>query len=170
MTYYCEMCGREITSERLARTVVVEGATIRVCLSCYQRLLKQGKVQEIKTVSKPVGTRKRFGERRVSRRIFYEEYEVVQDYAKRIREARTRMGWSTKVLAEKVREKENVIRRIEAGRLVPPIDLARRLERVLHIKLLEPVVEETTYRTRSSDKDYFTIGDLIRIKTSRDKQ
>ncbi len=164
---YCELCGRLIPTKSLAKTVVLEGATLTICLNCYQRLVRQGRVREVRQeTSKSARSTRRssYRSRRVPKRILYEEYEVVPDYAKRIREARMRMGWSTKVLAEKVREKENVIKRIEAGRLVPSIELARRLERVLRIKLLEPVVEETSYTAESTSEDYYTIGDLIRIK------
>ncbi len=170
MPCYCELCGREVFDERQCRTVVVEGAVLRVCPQCYNRLVKQGKAVEYRVTVMPrqtIRTRTR-KPRSIPKRILMEEYEVVPDYAKRIRQARERMGWSTRVLAEKVREKENVIKRIEAGRLTPSIELARRLERVLHIRLLEPVVDEYSgYSRGSGEEDYFTIGDLIKIKTSK---
>lgn len=172
MQYYCELCGREVNDVRMIKTIVIEGAVLRVCPQCYNRLIKQGKVREhrqsITTSPQIPRERTRRKVRRIPKRLLMEEYEVVSDYAKRIRQARERMGWSTRVLAERVREKENVIKRIEAGRLIPSIELARKLERVLHIKLLEPVVDEYTgYTSSRSDEDYFTIGDLIKIKTSK---
>ncbi len=176
MSLYCELCGRLVTDERMLKTVVVEGAVLHVCIYCYRRLAKQGKIMEekplarkyvsksrVKSVQKTVGGRTMVRKSRIP----YEEYEIVPDYAKRIREARMRMGWSTKVLADKVREKENVIKRIESGKLMPSIELARRLERILHIKLLEPVVEETTYTGSKGGEDYFTIGDLIRVSKKK---
>ena len=101
--------------------------------------------------------------RTVSREV--EEYEVVEDYSVRIRRARERLGWSRKVLAEKVRVSENVIRRIEDGSLMPTIDLARRLEKVLGIKLLEPVVDEY-YESSTSKRRYeeLTLGDIAEIR------
>lgn len=158
--------------ERLCKTVVVEGAVLRVCPSCYNRLVKKGGVetrseQPLYRQSKPSSRERKWARMRIPRRLLEEEFDLVPDYGKRIREARQRLGWSTKVLAEKVREKENVIKRIEAGRLKPSIDLARRLERVLHIKLLEPIVEESSGMSSRSDEDYFTIGDLIKIKSGK---
>ncbi len=172
MPCYCELCGREVVNERQCKTVVIEGAVLKICPRCYSRLINQGKVKEYKP---PITTSTQEPKRRIRRkprsipkRLLMEEYEVVPDYAKRIKQARERMGWSTRVLAERVREKENVIKRIEAGRLTPSIELARRLEKVLHIKLLEPIVDEFSgYSSHESDEDYFTIGDLIRIKTSK---
>ncbi|WFO75607.1 TIGR00270 family protein [Desulfurococcaceae archaeon MEX13E-LK6-19] len=175
MPCYCEMCGREIPDERLCKTIVVEGALLRVCPSCYSRLAKQKHAVEQKPIQSSRAsslTRNREREKkwvraRIPKRLLEEEFDIVPDYGRRIREARQRLGWSTKVLAEKVREKENVIKRIESGKLKPSIDLARRLEKVLHIKLLEPVVEESTDISFKGDEDYFTIGDLIKIKSSK---
>ncbi|MCD6488832.1 MAG: TIGR00270 family protein [Desulfurococcales archaeon] len=176
MPYYCELCGREILNERLSKTVVIEGAVLRVCMYCYNKLMKQGRVKVVeKTMKhakpKPVSHehRSKWTRTRIPRKILEEEFEVVSDYSRRVREARQRLGWSTRVLAEKVREKENVIKRIEAGRLIPSIPLARKLEKVLHIKLLEPIVDETphVFQGTGSGDDYFTIGDLIKIKTSK---
>ncbi len=100
-----------------------------------------------------------------------ERYEVVPDYAERVRRARERLGMSQEELAIRVKEKVNVIKRIEAGTLVPPVDLARRLEKVLGIKLLEPVVEEETLaapsgggRRRRSEDFELTLGDIVEIR------
>lgn len=173
---YCEMCGRPVRDEKLLRTMFIEGALLRVCESCYQKIVKKATPESLlKAMAKASAQQRRvstsrWSKTRIPRRILEEEFEVVPDYAKRIREARERLGWTTKVLAEKVREKESVIRRIESGRLKPPIDLARRLERILGIKLLEPVVEEPIkYSGGPSGEDYFTIGDLIQIKTGKGK-
>jgi putative transcription factor len=96
-----------------------------------------------------------------------ERYEVVDDYAERVRRARQRLGLTQKELAQRVKVSENVIKRIEAGTLVPTIDLARRLERVLGVKLLEPVVEEETEvgsTKRGREEFYLTLGDIAEIR------
>ncbi len=165
---YCELCGRPVYPPSLCRTVVVEGVTLRVCPDCYRKLVKQGKAREV-AVAKPITRRnkessKKWTRTRISRRVLEEEYDIVEDYAERIRRARQRMGWSQAVLAQKVREKENVIKRIEAGRLKPSIELARRLERVLGITLLEPIVDETPIHPGRDDEDYYTVGDFVRFK------
>ncbi|AFL67236.1 transcriptional regulator, XRE family [Desulfurococcus amylolyticus DSM 16532] len=161
MSCYCEICGKEVEKNQ-CRKIVIEGSILNVCPQCYNRLITQGKARPYveerkerqpapKQVAKPVKPRVR------------EEYEVVEDYARRVREARERLGWTQQVLAQKVRESENIIKRIESGRLKPGIDLARRLEKVLGIKLLEPVVEENVSSNHESSED-LTIGDLIRFK------
>ncbi len=163
---YCEICGRPVYDPRMCRTVIVEGVELRVCPDCYRRLVKQGKIKEVPTtkISRKTTQTRKWTKTRISRRILEEEYEIVEDYAERIRKARQRMGWSQAVLAQKVREKENVIKRIEAGRLKPSIELARRLERVLGITLLEPIVEESPAKIEEGGEDYYTIGDFVRFK------
>lgn len=163
---YCEICGRPVYDPRMCRTVIVEGVELRVCPDCYRRLVKQGKIKEAPTtkISRKTTQTRKWTKTRISRRILEEEYEIVEDYAERIRKARQRMGWSQAVLAQKVREKENVIKRIEAGRLKPSIELARRLERVLGITLLEPIVEESPAKIEEGGEDYYTIGDFVRFK------
>ena len=99
-----------------------------------------------------------------------ERYEVVPDYAERVRRARERLGMSQEELAIRVKERVNVIKRIEAGTLTPTVDLARRLEKVLGIKLLEPVVEEEGFtserpaRRRRRDEFELTLGDIVEIR------
>jgi len=94
-----------------------------------------------------------------------EKYEVVEDYAQRVRRARERLGLTQKELAVKARVGENVIKRIEAGTLVPPIDLARRLERILGVKLLEPVAEEFEEPGGGGSEDfYLTLGDIAELR------
>ncbi|HIE53589.1 MAG TPA: TIGR00270 family protein, partial [Chromatiaceae bacterium] len=94
-----------------------------------------------------------------------ESYDVVEDYAERIRRSRERLGWTPATLALKVKEKENVIRRIESGRLKPTIDLALRLERVLKVKLLEPIVDEGSLRSVTEAKGFeLTLGDVANVR------
>ncbi len=160
-----------MSDERLCRTVVLDNAILRVCPQCYNRLVKQGKVKTVPAVATKPKPRKPVSNKwvrtRISRRLLEESYDIVEDYAEKIRRARQRLGWSQAVLAQKVREKENVIKRIEAGRLKPSIELARRLEKILGITLLEPIVDEYTESYSSRNEDYFTIGDFIKIKKNK---
>ena len=94
----------------------------------------------------------------------YERLEIVSDYAQRVKRARERLGWTQRMLAQKVKVSENVIRRIEAGTLTPSIDLAKRLEKVLGIKLLEPIVEEEEEYNGGKSGFYLTLGDIAEIK------
>jgi len=162
---YCEMCGRP-APRREMKVVYVENVKLTVCQSCYSRLVKGDIAREIKEeVSKaPVRRERPKMERKPEDRAL-EEYEVVPDFAERVRQARERLGLTQKALADLVKESENTIKRIEAGRLVPTIELARRLESVLMVKLLEPVVDRAeAYLPSPSKVKDVTLGDVVILK------
>ncbi|MEZ0394378.1 MAG: multiprotein bridging factor aMBF1 [Desulfurococcaceae archaeon] len=160
---YCELCGREVRNERELYRVYFEGTLMRVCAECYSKIVRERSKAQPPRAGVPARQRPLA---QAKRRSAAEEYEVVEDYAKRVREARMRLGWSEEALAQRVRESENVIKRIEAGKLKPSIDLARRLEKVLGITLLEPVVEEPSGVRATPAKgtdEYYTVGDFVRF-------
>ncbi len=163
---YCELCGALIRGS--AHRVTVEGVSMMVCGRCYSRLASRRAREQPRPQRPPAPPRRvsRPAPRPKPRKdTLYDRYEVVEDYAERIRRARLRLGWSQAALAQRVGEGENVIKRIEAGRLVPPIELARRLEKVLKIRLLEPVVEEVFPASTRGAEDYtLTLGDIVRIR------
>ncbi len=188
-TLFCEMCGAPITVG--GHTIVIEGTEVVVCDRCYRRYMERAqrtrvdepvrlrvsparRVSEqpkVHTISREEPRRQRpsITQRPAARRRqpglgLIERYEVVEDYAQRVRRARERLGLTQKDLAVKVKVGENVIKRIEAGTLTPSIELARRLERVLGVKLLEPVAEEYEEETSRSDKFYLTLGDIAELR------
>ena len=62
---------------------------------------------------------------------------MVPEYAQIVREARERLSWTQEDLASKLLEKKNVLSKVERGELQPDIKLARKLEKLLDIRLLE---------------------------------
>ena len=179
---YCEMCGQAIPVKE-AKTVFVEGALLRVCSECYSRIMKRGAKTEFKQMLSSVAMYNRYnravGTSRLSKhhagmaprtspsrrkRMSLEKYELVEDFAERIRKARERLGWSTKMLAMKVKESETTIRRIESGKLRPTLDLAKRLEEVLGVKLLVPAVEEEISSATSGHREYVTLGEVVNLR------
>ncbi|MCS7128092.1 MAG: multiprotein bridging factor aMBF1 [Sulfolobales archaeon] len=172
MPCYCEVCGKRVENDRDCRKAFVEGVELMLCPECYIKVVVRGRRANVftKHLKQPVLQEavKREPKRGIARRVIEEDYEVVPDYAKRVKEAREKFGWSIKALAEKVRESESVIKRIESGKLVPSISLAQRLERVLKITLLQPIVDELKPAGYSEGGDnYFTIGDLIKVKDKK---
>jgi len=169
---YCEMCGKPIERRR-AKIVYLEGARLTLCPECYTKVSKRVLATELREVV-PARARRVVEPKQQPKRRILDEYEVVPDFAERVRKAREKLGWTQRMLAEAVREGENVIKRIEAGRLVPSIDLAQRLEKVLGIKLLEPVVEEiSTYTTSTkpiSSVKELTLGDIVTIRRREGKK
>ena len=174
MSYYCEMCGRELNA-KTAKKAVVEGSLLMLCQDCYTRLSKSGIAKEPMQVQKyvesPASTRRADAQPR-KRSSVVENFEVVEDYALVIKKARERLGWTQDILAQKVGESTSTIKRIESGRLKPSIELARKLEKILGVKLLEPVVreyEQVATGIKAREVDYLTLGDIISVKEKEKK-
>ncbi len=178
---YCEMCGKPM-KKREAKVVYVEGTRLVLCSSCYSKVSKRAVSAELRestqrteltrpSPSKPGLTTQKAIKTAQKTSKAVDEYEVVPDYHERIRKAREKLGWSQKVLANAVKESENVIKRIEAGRLVPSIDLARKLENVLRIQLLEPIVDTEVSSPKSLGKSNtgLTIGDVMVLRKEEKK-
>ncbi len=158
---YCEMCGAPIKGR--AYRVTIEGATMILCGRCYAKIsASPGSAVPVNVQS--AGSRKMLAQKKTVRRHGRVEYEVVDDYADRIRNARVKMGWTIAALARRVMERESVLKRIESGKLRPTIDLAKKLEKVLGITLLEPVVEELGEAVERGGRVELTLGDLANIR------
>jgi len=91
-----------------------------------------------------------------------ERYEFVDDLGNVIRKAREARFLTREQLAEMVGEKVSTIRRIENNELKPSFELARKLERVLKVKLLVEATDEVFERAVSkAQKRGLTIGDVL---------
>jgi putative transcription factor len=154
----CEICGKKIIGTPLKTKI--ESSIMLTCNECS----KFGKVQ--KAPLPPTGSRTPTQRRRTFRPQA-PVYEVVEDFNTLIREAREKKGWSREDLGEKVYEKVSVIGRLESGRMVPDLKLARKLERSLDIKLLEKTEETQTDELGGSKVKGATIGDIVIIKRNR---
>lgn len=160
----CEVCGRRIRGPPVS--VVIEGATMNVCEECARfgvtpSTWSRSPRKPLQRISR--GERAAEPRERVAApaRVEVEE-ELVEGYGSLIREAREKMGLSQEELAKLVKEKVSVIKRVEAGRMEPPRQLAGKLERVLKIKLYgsEAAASSLTPTKRKS----LTLGDVVRLK------
>ena len=157
---YCEVCGMEIKGP--AYRAEVDGVEMTLCPSCYYKLSRSGRAKLV---------RRRGGEkRRVARprRPRIEMYDLVSDYDARIRSAREARGWSTRVLAQKLRISEAMLKKIEAGRMRPTIDLARRIEKLLKIELLVPSEVEAEEEYTGPPPTSLTLGDIVVVRRDED--
>ncbi|MEK6822893.1 MAG: multiprotein-bridging factor 1 family protein, partial [Nanoarchaeota archaeon] len=86
---------------------------------------------------------------------------IVTDYAARIRKARERTGLNQKEFAATLNEKESIVHKLETGTYEPPIDLARKLERMLHITLIEEDKDAAVAGPKTGGGG-MTIGDIMK--------
>jgi len=159
----CEMCGKD-TELFLTE---IEGIQLQVCKICGSH----GSV--IKRVLTPQEVvKKEEKEKEAVKRLLQpsEEKEVVQliveGYPKLIKDAREKLKLSQEEFALKISEKQNLIHHIETGKMEPNLDLARKIEKFLHIKLVDQV-EMAREHTKSSKNEPLTIGDMITVKSRK---
>jgi putative transcription factor len=135
----CELCGKEVPE---TRSTWIEGAQMKVCKDC-QRFGDKPKAGAKESPTKVViASRLEQRERRMRTRDIYKEeevFELVDDYATRIRDARNARGWKTEQLAAKISEKASTLSKVESGHLKPDDVLVAKLEKELNIVLIEKV-------------------------------
>ena len=88
---------------------------------------------------------------------------MVPDYDVKVKKAREEQGLTQEVLAKLVGEKLSVIKRIEMGKLKPSLDLARKLEKALKVRLVEEA-KATEPVQQPRPRLELTLGDVAVIK------
>ncbi len=135
------MCGKKVPK---TQKVMIDGAILNVCDECAKfgtPVIKKNEYRHVDSIKvsmpekhdpvyvpKPAKPRPRRND---------DNMEIVEDYAELIKNARERLAMSQTDLASKIFERKNVISSIERGDLMPDIKTARKLEKILGIKLLE---------------------------------
>jgi len=154
----CDICGEH--KEELYK-VLIEGSEVIACSECAKFGKIISKITEKKKV-KPIEIKK------VKEEV--EEFEeiVVSNYATIIKNLREKLGLTQEEFAKKTNEKLSVIRHIEHGKLVPSLKLARKLENMYDIKLIEEVkIEKTGLGKNTSEIPALTLGDVIKIRKKK---
>ena len=150
----CYMCGKE---GELYKTII-EGVELTVCSRCakFGKILRKVEIE----TGEPKGS--------FVREIKKEEKEIVEtiveDCGEKIKKRRERMRLKQEELAQKIGEKESIIHKIESGKMMPQMKLAKKLERFLGIKLIEMEEEEEGLIVPKGTGGELTIGDMIKIK------
>ena len=150
----CDMCGTE--TEGLFKTNI-EGSELNVCENCskFGKVISEVRIKEIKP--KKVKEDKTYGPE--NEIVFV----IVEDYAEKIRKRREELGLKQEDFAKKINEKQALIHKIETGHFEPSVELTRKIERFLKVRLIEK--KEVVHEKASKEKEgYFTIGDIINIK------
>ncbi|MBI5392456.1 TIGR00270 family protein [Candidatus Woesearchaeota archaeon] len=151
----CDMCGKE---DYLLRTLI-EGTELTVCKACarfgkvlgnYRPEVKQ-KQQEVKKQKPQVPA-----------------IEIIllvrEDYAQLIKQKREQLNLTQEEFAKKLNEKHSFLQNIEAGKHMPSIELARKLEKTLGIVLIQEHKELHEGNINQQKSGVMTLGDIIKLK------
>jgi putative transcription factor len=125
---------------------MVEGTQLKVCENCgkFGRIVAKPQIVQKKVVQKTPELVE----------------ELVEDFAKVVREARERQGLTQKDFALKLNEKESAVQKWESGSMPPSIDTAKKLEKLLKVKLVVKEAPETAVLEKNASGP-LTIGDLL---------
>ena len=149
----CDLCGRDKSLFRAE----IEGTKLNVCKECS----RHGEV--ISAIKEP--------EKKKEKKDSYDSqpetkksiYMVREDFSEIIRNKRESLGLDQEAFAKKIREKGSVLHKIETGEFKVGLKLAKKLETILKIKLIESYEEEENFEVKK-ETESFTIGDIIKIK------
>jgi putative transcription factor len=156
----CDMCG----SSQATTRAIVEQIEMTVCKDCSKFGQVLGNVMvktavfkdNIKnriTASRPLATEKQVQEL------------VMTTYPLILRKKREQLGMTQKEFASLILEKESVLQKMETGHMEPSIITARKLERILKIKLVEEYEEDSSKGLgKKENPEQFTIGDIITVR------
>ncbi len=160
----CQICGSLIWGK--GQKVLLEGARITVCQVCAQYGTKiherpRVKVQKHPQVNKFKTPQKKSFNKRDG--FLEPSLEIVEDYGKRVRNARYANNLTQEQFAKKIHEKESLIRRIEAEKVKPTIKIAKKIEKAYNISLLKETddIEIDTRKYLKKSKGS-SLGDFIK--------
>ena len=86
-----------------------------------------------------------------------------------IKKARQKKGLSVEDFSRQIREKESVVKKLEKENMNPPMNLVRKVQNALGVKLLEEAAKASgSVLTRPMGPR--TLGDMIKIKDSTKKE
>jgi putative transcription factor len=159
----CELCGKDVT---FCKKVTIEGVQLEVCPECSKFGIESKKVPEKEMGPIPVVTQRlEIRDKRAKPKDVLEgmgKEELVEDFAGRIRNARSSKGITQKDLAMKINERQTIVSKIETGQMRPDDKVIRKLEKELGIKLREKVVDTQVAKGMSTSA--LTLADLIRMQ------
>jgi len=167
----CEICGRKIHGT--PRHIFIEGAKLVVCQICAKfgsEIPAPQTPRKILTKKAIKGPKRaiRKDVRRVSRLTFFEEdYELVENFGEKVKKAREKLGWKQEDLAREIKEKESIIRKIETMEITPSLNIIKKLEKTLNIKLIVPLSKISEATSPPPKETQLTLGDAIVLRKKK---
>lgn len=148
---FCDICGKSPVRAQ----ILLEGARLLACGNC----MRGGKIlhrfdDEGAPVSRPAAPT-----------AMETSEEITENYGRIIKTAREKSGIPLAVVAERTSEKESYLHAIELQRLMPTIEVARKLEKELGIKLIEKT--QSVAGPAASGPKVFTpptLADMVEMK------
>jgi putative transcription factor len=156
------MCGKEYKG---CRPAVIDGVKMMLCQECIKYAEAVQSTEPPRRVSGP----STFGKPRASapsKDVFTKmEKELVNDWSKKIQQAREKKGLTREELGFRIGERTVTISKLENGDLRPSDKMVQKLEKELEITLYEEVMKPVTPIGGRPRGEGFTLGDFIKDET-----
>jgi len=157
----CELCGKYITK---GNKICVEGSIVIACDKCSKYGEFVDKI-DLKIPKKKVIEK----EREYEFELDFDE-EIVDNYGLIVRRAREEKNMKQEDLAKRINEPVSVIKRIESERIELNTKIAKKIENVLNIRLIEKSEDEDIDMHEKDDNEKITLGDIIVVRKKRGKR
>ena len=154
----CDMCGKQ---DIVPKKVMVEGTAMTVCANCARygsELVDQSKRDN------------NFSRKKRSYSNPDENLFVVDNYTTLIKQAREKRKQTQAELAKELREKESLLHSIESGHKRPSIPLARKIQKMLRIRLLEEVNTHVPVAQSTEDSPSLTMEEKVLQALKKSKE
>ena len=162
----CEMCGKEVP----LAAYEIEGVRLQLCAGCGKMgtpLEPAAEAAQVRPRSAldPLGSPAPRASRRAGPALPAPDVleggplELAEDYGRRIATARNAKGWSHEELGKVLNERKSIVAQLEGQTFRPSPQMIGKLERVLGVRLLEPV--EGAAAPRRGHSGPMTLGDLV---------
>ena len=95
---------------------------------------------------------------------------VIPDFGNKLKNKRESMNLDQEKFASMINEKKSLVHKMESGEFTPRLEVARRIQKILNIKLIELYSpDDNASVPRKNESEGMTLGDLIKIKTRKPK-
>lgn len=136
----CELCGKDTTLVN----VLIEGVNLNACSDC-------GKHGRVITAKSTIQRDEEISE------------DISSDYDVKIKHARESRNLKQQECAQLLNIKESMLQKLETKKMRPSLELAKKIQSLLHISLIEKVESlNTNFSAKKSQP--LTIGDIIKNK------
>jgi putative transcription factor len=139
----CEICGTEI--EGKAHYIAIGSSKLRVCKTCarYGTAVTEDAKVQVKTKTSVDSEQAKQAKLTQAKRRLYEQMdheieevlEIDDDYGRKIKAAREKAGLKQAELAQRINEKQSLLRKIEHEEIMPTDEVRKKIERLLKISL-----------------------------------
>ncbi len=175
--YVCELCGGTFYGKPVI--VDLDGYKASLCGKCSRKVKREGKtegkmVEPRMRVETPQVRQRRPRETSIPRKGGrVEEVELVEGYGRKMREARESLGLSIEQVATSLNIKASLLRNLESERVVPGYELARNIEKLLEISIIQRNPERMQVDGSPSHQPSYknvTLGEIVEVKDRRKRE